>query len=87
MPNLNTTIPIKWTPDRPNLVNRWSYEEGTAYFAGLRVIYEKTGSFKANNPYDMLELRKELWCWRELSQEKEAIIPLNDMNDKEYFGD
>lgn len=87
MPNLNGTIPIKWTAENPNHVGRWSYEEGTAYFAGLRSIYEKTGSFKANNPYDTMQMRKELWCWRELSQEKEAIIPLMDIGDKEYFGD
>ena len=95
MPNLNTTIPIKWTSDNPNIYSiqrlssyriygRWSYEEGTAYFESRKPMIN-SGNLKAPNPYDMYEKRKELWEWRNLSQETEAIIPLNNVEDKEYF--
>lgn len=85
MPNLNTTIPIKWTPDKLNIYDRWSYEQGTAYFECLKPQIV-AGKLKAPNPYDMHEKRKELWKWRKLSQEKEAVIPLNNISNKEYFG-
>lgn len=87
MPNLNTTIPVEWTADRPNLVNRLSYNEGMAYFNACRGLIEKGGSLKALNPYDTFEMRKELWVWRELSQEKDPVIPLNDVGDEKYFGE
>ena len=40
---------------------------------------------KSLNPYDMLERRREIWHWRELSEEREAVIPLNDVPDEVYF--
>jgi hypothetical protein len=83
LPNLNVTTPISWkgTPTQP----RWSYDEGMSY-ANRRVAEISSGQPPvAKNPYDMHEKRKEIWHWRELSQEEDPLIPMNDISNEEYF--
>jgi len=75
MPNLNIVI-----PEKGSYAGRWTYEEGTEYMK-LR----KDFTF-ANNPYDILERRKEIWHWRELSRERTPTISMNVVGDGEYFG-
>jgi len=84
MPNLNLTIPLSWTGSvHPK---RWSYEDGTAYYNTRKSEMASGQPPKAKNPYDMREKRKELWHWRELSQERKPVIPLNELSDDLYFG-
>lgn len=37
------------------------------------------------NPYKLWERRKEIWEWRELSKEREPVIPRNDVSNNDYF--
>jgi GT2 family glycosyltransferase len=39
---------------------------------------------KSRNHYDLWRKRNELWHWRDLSQEREPLIPRNEMSDEEY---
>lgn len=84
MPNLNLTIPLSWT--EPSHPAKWCYEDGMAYFNTRKSEIASGQPNKAKNPYDMREKRKELWHWRELSQERKPVIPLNDLSDDLYFG-
>jgi hypothetical protein len=81
MPNLNLTIPLNWSEPQP----RWSYAEGTAYLRTRQNEIANGQPPKAKNPYDTYERRKEIWHWRDLSQEKEALIPLNNVPDEQWF--
>lgn len=81
MPNLNMTIPMDW--EEPN--SRWSYNKGLAYRTARQTEIENGGSLRANNPYDLREMRKEILEWRELSQERKTVIPLNDVPDEVWF--
>jgi len=81
MPNLNLTIPISRRSDP----SRWCYDEGMAYLEARKREIESGEPPKAKNPYDMREKRKELWHWRELSQERKPVIPLKDVPDEEWF--
>mgnify|MGYP001097143407 CR=1 FL=1 len=64
-----------------------SYPTGWSYNDGERYYQEKmnSGDPVSKNPYDMREKRKELWHWRELSQERKPVIPLNDVPDAIYW--
>jgi len=59
----------------------WSYNDGEKYFNDRM----KSGDPVSKNPYDMREKRKEIWHWRELSQERKPVIPLNDVPDEVYW--
>lgn len=59
----------------------WSYNDGESYYNNRMA----SGDPLSKNPYDMREKRKELWHWRELSQEREPLIPLNDVSDEVYW--
>jgi len=82
MPNLNLTIPISSRSDP----SRWCYDEGMAYFNTRKSEIESGQPNKAKNPYDLREKRKEIWEWRELSQERKPVIPLDDLPNDCYFG-
>lgn len=60
----------------------WSYNDGERYFHDRM----KSGDPVSKNPYDMREKRKEIWHWRELSQERKPVIPLNDVANEVYWG-
>jgi len=63
-------------------LGKWSYTEGETYWRER--MGEKT--HVSRNPYDMREKRKELWHWRDLSQQREPVIPYIEKTDAEYFG-
>jgi len=73
MPNPNIAI------GEENLGERWGIVTGNAY-------YHATANRKrANNPYNIWRRRNDIWHWRELSQNLEAVIPKNIVPDAEYF--
>jgi len=74
LPNLNIVI-----PESGSFEGRWTYEEGKSY------MDSRKGFSKSNNPYDILERRREIWHWRELSQDREAKIPFNEVPDEVWF--
>src|SRR5208282_4071784 len=59
----------------------WSYKDGERYW--MDRMGEQT--HVSRNPYDMHTKRAELWPWRELSQQREAVIPYIESTDVEYF--
>ena len=70
--------------DRPTPGHEWRgcYLDGERYF---RQSVDE-GRSKARNPYDLRERREKLWHWREMSQEREAVIPHIVVTDADYFG-
>jgi len=83
LPNLNILIPESGA-HRESLASvipggRWTYEEGKMYMDSRKDFAT------SNNPYDIMERRKEIWGWRELSQEREARIPFNEVPDEVWF--
>ena len=80
LPNLNLVAPEAGHLPPPH-DQRWSYLDGCAYFD--RVVAE--GTLVARNPFDIREMRKHLWHWRELSQEPETAIDRHVVSDAEYF--
>lgn len=78
LPNVNLTIPES---DRlpPPYDFRWSGSDGYRYYLDRR------GRGEANNPYSLRQKRDSIWNWRELSQQKEASIPLVLIPDEEYY--
>jgi len=61
---------------------KWSYNEGEEYWR------RRMGSKDpvSPNPYNMRAKSSQLWHWRELSQQREAVIPYIELTDAEYFG-
>lgn len=45
----------------------------------------KANKGRASNPFDIKDLRKELWNWRERSQEREPVIPRNSISNRDYW--
>jgi len=73
MPNPNLAI------QDDDYEGRWGVTSGDRYYR------ETEERVVANNPFDLRELRDEIWKWRAMSQEKEAIIPRNVISNEEYF--
>jgi len=74
-----------WGDLEKRVEGRWSYRDGERY-QNLRYVEMQSGKPPiSNNPYDMFERRKEIWCWRELSQEQKPLIPRNDVLDDVWF--
>lgn len=71
------------TRDSISYPTGWSYNDGERYFNNKMA----SGDPVSKNPYNMREKRKELWRWRELSQERKPVIPLNDVSDEVYWGE
>ncbi len=81
LPNLNATIPMSISDPKP----RWSYNEGLAYTEQRKNAIGRGQPPRAINPYSLRKRRKEIWHWRELSQEREPIIPLNDVPQDQWY--
>jgi glycosyltransferase involved in cell wall biosynthesis len=60
---------------------RWSYNDGERYYYAT-MSSEKVVS---NNPYDIRKKRKGIWDWRQLSQERQPVIPYIDISDEVYY--
>ena len=81
LPNLNSVIPVEQRLPPP-YANRWCYREGEKYWRD-RVAQHVT---RSGSPYNMRQRRVEIWHWRELSQQREPVIPYVLKTDLEYFG-
>ena len=81
LPNLNGVIPVDHRLPPP-YEHRWCYAEGEKYWRD-RVAQFRT---KSGSPYNMRARREEIWEWRELSQQREPVIPYVMKTDLEYFG-
>lgn len=80
LPNMNILIPEdKRLP--PPYDHRWYIQDGYNYFDKLK----SSPVIKARNPIDLMEMRKQIWDWREKSQETEAILPRNVISDNDYW--
>ncbi len=76
LPNANIVV-----PERDPYPGRMSHWDGWA-------IYQETissGRVEAKNPVPLSELRAKIWNWREMSQEREAVISRREVSDEEYF--
>lgn len=82
LPNTNYAFP-KSKPDGVQFA-RWVYDQGEAYWYSRRQAVDN-GETRSKSPYDMRERRKEIWDWRSLSQETEAVIPRNDVPDEKWY--
>ena len=81
---LRATLPEDWNGFPPEL-NKWTFTEGIRYMERrIREMYEGYPPV-ANNPYDLWAKRDELWHWRDLSQDRDAVIPYIDIPDSEYW--
>jgi glycosyltransferase involved in cell wall biosynthesis len=80
MPNINIVIPEGSRLPPPHDA-RWYIEDGYKYFNGVK----SSGAIKAPNPYDIRKKREEIFGWRELSALREAVIPMNVVEDAEYW--
>jgi hypothetical protein len=71
--------------DRPIPGHEWrgDYLKGEAYFQ--RSMAEQRR--RAPNPFEIEERREVIWKWREMSQERDAIIPEIVVPDGAYFLD
>lgn len=87
LPNLRATLAQKWTTPEDKALNegRWSNEEGLQYYNARLSEVNATGNLRSKTPYDMRKMREKIWVWRELSQEREAVIPLNQVPDSQWF--
>jgi hypothetical protein len=65
--------------------SRWSYDEGMEYYKARQASIIAGDLNRANNPYSLRKKRDEIWEWRELSQEEEAVIPFIEIPDEVYF--
>lgn len=68
----------------PPFERYWPIHHPFALGYGRAIENDKTVTW-APNPFKMEELREELWIWREMSQEREAIIPKNVVADEDYY--
>lgn len=82
LPNINIIIPENGRLGPP-YEHRWYVQDGYAHFdktkADDKLVF-------AANPYNLRRRREEIWNWREMSLEKEPIIPKNVVSDSAYFG-
>jgi glycosyltransferase involved in cell wall biosynthesis len=79
MPNPNIAIADEKLP--PPNEHRWTVAEGNVYY------HATFGRKTANNPYSLADRKKEIWHWRELSQNREAVIPKRVIPDSAYFAE
>lgn len=82
LPNMNIVIPEDHRLGPP-YDKRWYIKDGYTYFDQVKA----KGTIAAPNPFDIRELREEIINWRELSQEREAVIPENVVADEDYYVD
>jgi FkbM family methyltransferase len=81
LPNINIIIPEdKRLP--PPFDDRWYIQDGYRYFDAVKANPQ---AIRAPNPYDLRERSKEIWGWRELSQQEEPVISKNVVPDRVYF--
>ena len=81
MPNLNLCLPETGA----DIEGRWSYEHGYAYMETRRIEMSAGEPIRAKNPYDLRRRRRDIWNWRELSQDYEAIIPYINVSNEGWF--
>jgi hypothetical protein len=83
LPNINIIIP----EDKrlaPPYDHRWYIQDGYTYFDKVKAAPSQV---KASNPFDIMELREQIWSWRELSRHREPVIPMNVVADSDYYKD
>ena len=85
VPNPRAILPsirmTGYTKERIMGPGKWSYEQGEKYFRERMA----SGNPASKNPYNMREKSAEIWHWRELSQDREAVLPYIVKTDEEYF--
>ena len=81
LPNLNLIVPENKRLPPPHH-ERWHFAEGNGYFKNTRDFKIQ----RARNPFNILDLRKEIWNWREKSQTETPILPKLVIPDQDYFG-
>lgn len=81
---LRGTLPEDWNgfSHEPYKMSFW---EGVAYMDKRIKEMNEGNPPIAPNPYDIWEKRDELWKWRELSQQRETVIPYNNIEDDKYW--
>lgn len=80
LPNMNAVIGEHVRLPPPH-AERWCMEDGYAYFQKMK--WRK--SVRAPNPFDIEDMRKEIWNWRELSQTPTVLIPKRVISNEEYW--
>lgn len=80
LPNMNIIIGEGEAPPPP-YSRRWCMEDGYTYFAKSKLRQ----SPRAVNPFEIEDLRREIWNWRELSQTPTVLIPKRVVLDDEYW--
>lgn len=61
--------------------HRWSRARGLGYFDEVK----DGGHVRARNPFSIVDLRVQIWPWREISQRKSADLPKIVIPDQDYF--
>jgi hypothetical protein len=80
MPNMNIVIPENARLPPP-YEKRWFIQDGYRYFDKVKL----RESSRAPNPFDIRDLREEIWNWREISQSPTPFIPKRVVDDDEYW--
>ncbi|TAK10572.1 MAG: glycosyltransferase family 2 protein [Anaerolineae bacterium] len=81
LPNMNLVAPESGSMPPP-YDERITVEQGNEIYNAIRAGEQKW----ADNPIGLMALRAEIWDWRRLSQQREAVLPRNVVGDAEYFG-
>jgi len=80
LPNINIVIP-EGSRLPPPYEDRWYIQDGYKYFDMMKA----QPGHRAPNRKDIRDLRREIWGWREMSQDPRPLIPKNVVSDKDYY--
>lgn len=80
LPNMNIIIPEDRRLPPPH-DHRWYIQDGYRYYDGVKANQQ----WRAGNPFDIRMLREQIWHWRNLSQDPNAIIPRRYVDDATYY--
>jgi hypothetical protein len=69
LPNMNLVIPEQGRLPPP-YEHRWGVADGNKYYDMVRAMKRMS----CPNPRSLVQLRDQIWHWRELSQQREACI-------------